>query len=1592
MKAKPTAVRFFSVLAALNCLLWVNLQAQSTNCVAPPDGLVAWWKAETNALDSAGANNGTVLPGVGYTSGEVGQAFYFNGDTNSFIEVPDSPALELTNEVTIEFWVKRLRLSFPSYPYADYIVEKGGDFTGGVQNYAVALHNPSYNYCLHFCFAGGWRGAGSVADTNAWHHCAVVARNGDADPTFYIDGVQQPVVYSEGAGTINLYPSTRPLHIGALLDGAIGWYYFSDVLVDELAIYSRALSATEVQAIYTAGSAGKCSNPQPPTITSQPADRTVAAGSAATFSVGVSGSEPLSYQWFFNENPLAGRTQNELVVGAVQPAQAGGYYVVVTNRYGAATSDIASLTVQTFPPSITSQPQSTNAYVGSVVSFRVGASGTAPLSYQWRKNGVALPVVGTVNALTLLSAQLSDAGTYSVVVTNQYGAVTSAPAVLTVRVPPPCDPPPAGLVSWWRAENSLMDAWGNNDANPGYGASVAYTAGKVGQAFSFSGSSGSYVRVPDALSLRLTSAFTLEAWVLPGSSSSSMSTIVAKRDSASLQLTATNCSYFLGTTNSGALCLLVSSSSSGRTNVMLVAPMPLAASQWSHVAATYDGAALKLYVNGSLVAQRDYAGGVFVGTADVGIGAVAYASSILYGAGSWPWLGAVDEVAIYNRALAEEEIFALYNADISGKCQVAPTIVAQPKSQAVPLGEDVLLAPTLQGTKPMACQWRFNGQSLAGATKASLLLEKVQSNRAGTYSLWVSNTKGNVVSSNASLTLLPAPTCVSPLPGLVSWWPADGSTVDAAGTNHAILYPVLTYTGYATGKVGRAFSLTNFSASYRSSLYALNSPSLNFGSNADFSIEAWIKYVPSASGLGVLSPYWMWPGAIQPIVSKQDSPLPRFPLTGPVWPVGYSLSLNLGRLSCWLSVPAGRSNNAATFISNGPDLRDGMFHHVALTLDRNAPNGGNLYVDGQVVLTFDPTPFAGSLSNSAPLNIGNDQDNPFTGLIDELSVYNRALSLAEVLAIRQAGAAGKCKAPPVIVTPPANQLVNLGAKATFSVEAGGSGLLHYQWRSNNVPLAWSTSPTLTLSNAQQPGTYAVYVTNAFGAVLSASATLTINHPPVARARNVTVAAGLDCLANASVDSSSYDPDNDPVTLTQTPPGPYALGTNLVTLTAVDSHGLSNSASALVVVVDQTPPVVVCPAPVVQANDLNQCGAVVKYPLPMASDLCSAVTNLTCVPPPGAFFPIGVTVVQCAATDASGNVGTNSFTVTVKDTEPPTLTCPADIVVTNAHDAWTSVVTFTPIATDNCPDVGVPVCEPASGSTFSLGAHTVKCSVTDGAGNTNQCSFTITVLPGNQPPVPVIEVAPLAKFPGNTNLLVLAPVLASNAVVYFDASKSYDPDDATYNYSWYEGTNCFATCVVATNPLCLGRHDIRLWLDDTFPLGTNCATVTVEVLSPSQAVDIVRRLVDDSTLPPSGRQPLEASLNAAAAAFDRGNLNAALNELQAFQNKVRAQIAPADPALAAALLQAADQMLDALSPGSVAGAPDLKPHSLVRQPDGKVRMKFTGKALRVPLVQASSNLKDWTTLGIATDNGDGTFGFEDLQAARLSNRFYRIICP
>jgi hypothetical protein len=180
-----------------------------------------------------------------------------------------------------------------------------------------------------------------------------------------------------------------------------------------------------------------------PIIAVPPQSQTVVAGANATFYVAASGTPSPTYQWRFGGTNLAGATGDSYTRINAQMAHAGGYSVVVANTGGSVTSVVAALTVITngggVAPGIITPPQGRVVAHGSNVLFTVTASGTDPLSYQWRFNNANL-AGATDSSYTRFNAQTGDSGDYAVVITNAAGSITSAPATLTVTGPIICAP------------------------------------------------------------------------------------------------------------------------------------------------------------------------------------------------------------------------------------------------------------------------------------------------------------------------------------------------------------------------------------------------------------------------------------------------------------------------------------------------------------------------------------------------------------------------------------------------------------------------------------------------------------------------------------------------------------------------------------------------------------------------------------------------------------------------------------------------------------------------------------------------------------------------------------------------------------------------------------------------------------------------------------------------------------------------------------------------------------------------------------------------------------------------------------------------
>ena len=174
---------------------------------------------------------------------------------------------------------------------------------------------------------------------------------------------------------------------------------------------------------------------------------TLAAGRAVTLSVTADGTQPFTYQWRKDGVNLPGATGSSYPIASFASSHAGVYTVVVANSAGSTVSDAATLSLEMLTaPLLTAQPLSRSVLAGDSVTFTASASGSPTLTYQWRKDGVALANGGrvsgvTTTTLTISGAATSDNGTYTLVVSNGAGSATSGGATLTVTNPPPTTPP-----------------------------------------------------------------------------------------------------------------------------------------------------------------------------------------------------------------------------------------------------------------------------------------------------------------------------------------------------------------------------------------------------------------------------------------------------------------------------------------------------------------------------------------------------------------------------------------------------------------------------------------------------------------------------------------------------------------------------------------------------------------------------------------------------------------------------------------------------------------------------------------------------------------------------------------------------------------------------------------------------------------------------------------------------------------------------------------------------------------------------------------------------------------------------------------------
>ncbi|MGA2241055.1 MAG: HYR domain-containing protein [Verrucomicrobiota bacterium] len=327
-----------------------------------------------------------------------------------------------------------------------------------------------------------------------------------------------------------------------------------------------------------------------------------------------------------------------------------------------------------------------------------------------------------------------------------------------------------------------------------------------------------------------------------------------------------------------------------------------------------------------------------------------------------------------------------------------------------------------------------------------------------------------------------------------------------------------------------------------------------------------------------------------------------------------------------------------------------------------------------------------------------------------------------------------------------------------------------------------------------------------------------------------------------------------------PPPPANSSNHVVTCVATDVAGNSNTCTFNITVQDTLPPafadtnnpMISCSlcVPIILTNDPGVCYATLTFPTPEAIDFCCPLiisTIVSAVDENGAVinlidlgngmlqgqFPVGtnVSVVVTTASDGRGNSAQHLCAVVVMDTEPPVINCPTDQIV---ECTGGQIFFQEPIVYDNCPNVTYS-CAPTNGSALGIGSHQIVCTVIDCSGNTNQCTFYVTVQDTTPPtiscPANVTVECGQPTDPSSTGVATASDICDSSPTLTFtDAVSGNSPQIITRTWTATDNSGNSNSCVQiitiqdTTPPVITCPPDKQLQCgDSTDPANTGTAT-------------------------------------------------------------------------------------------------------------------------------------------------------------------------
>ncbi len=386
---------------------------------------------------------------------------------------------------------------------------------------------------------------------------------------------------------------------------------------------------------------------------------------------------------------------------------------------------------------------------------------------------------------------------------------------------------------------------------------------------------------------------------------------------------------------------------------------------------------------------------------------------------------------------------------------------------------------------------------------------------------------------------------------------------------------------------------------------------------------------------------------------------------------GYGLFLFNGQLG--LQIADGTNVDGQTYSNfiDGPNVADGIFHHVAVTVTRNSATGGKLFVDGAVVSTFDPTARQNTLTNTAELRIGahlfSYPSFSFNGLIDEVEIFKRALSESEIQGIVVADLSGKCRSDLAITKTHSPSTGTPGQPITFTITATNNGPLAVSGATVNdtfpagisgVSWTCAASPGSSCGLVSGSGNISTTVNLAVGGSATFTATGTISAAAVGSLINTATVTSSASVAdslpsnNSASDTVPLLPKTDLAITKTAAPDPVFVGSNLTYTIKVKNNGPSHSSGSSVT--DVLPGNVIFVS--ASAGCTNASGTVTCAVGPLAT---GATKTLTIIVKPTAAGSISNTATV-AANDTDPGPGVNTATAAVTAQIPPCAPPPANM--------------------------------------------------------------------------------------------------------------------------------------------------------------------------------------------------------------------------------------------------------------------------------------------------------------------------------------------